>query len=121
MPLLINSLITQKTPEKNRRGRPLRSLIPFLFLCHPFLLLAAISVSTVYCFFFLLISCFFHFHSPLFSTSCPTVPSLQLVRIVSFQLVSASLSSFSVHVSFCSIASYIPGRQQVHHPNKAVL
>lgn len=43
MPLLINSLITQKTPQKMwRRERPLLCLISFLLVLNPFFLFSSI-------------------------------------------------------------------------------
>lgn len=43
MPLLINSLITQKNTTKSRRGRPLLCLISFLLVLNPFFLFSLIS------------------------------------------------------------------------------
>lgn len=86
MPLLINSLITQKTPQK-MRGRPLLYIISFPLVLNPFFLFSSISpcifpslleiftfISFIPLLTYLLPFCISIF-SPFYASS-PTVPSL---------------------------------------------
>lgn len=108
MPLLINSLITQKTPQKRRRGRPLLCLISFLLVLNlfssspqfpsAFFLLSLNSLLPFSLFSFLLIfSLFLLPHFFLFSTPSSSVPSLlphSLFHSIPYNILLWSLSSF---------------------------
>lgn len=95
MPLLIKSLITQKTAE-NRRGRPLCRIIPFCLLSLPLLLFSFLphlneffNSSPLFLFFFAFLHLFFYFRILIFHFP---------VRPLTFSFLLHLLSSIFLHL-----------------------